>query len=334
MRLVCMATSLLLLLGNVAIAQKKQDKSITIDQLRKQLTSVLGPTAIIVKDQLTRRSNWHGAQLFWLPSIQPKQVGHYSIKYRYKYNDPLYSHVERELLFRVGEKGCLRNPLGNGYYAKFCLGDTVILPIAIENYTEHEFTLKFTKEEIKDEVPDAGITPPEPQPDNPLSDHLVYVSSNSGISPHRNGGYTTNYSATFEARKPGRFNLQLSNFPPSGVLTGVQGGTTVIVIDRTTPITAIAAREEVEGFTVGYDGREYVSSTGGTTSYITDVLIIQTGDRFTFHYSSVSVSAKREREERGQKTVEEPVKPPFIQKLSFWFDGNSSYNEWIKDSLP
>lgn len=330
------AGCLLLLLAGISTAQKTQSKTIDTELLRTRLAAAFGDHLTITKHETTRRSNWHGGQLFWLVSIQPKRVGHFSIKYRYNFNGSLYSHVERELPFRVGKQGCLRGPQENGLYSKFCLGDTIILPIAIENFTEHEFSLKFTDEDVRDEPnsPSADQTSADQQP-NPVADHLVYVSNRSAVSLHRAGGYTLNRYATFEARKPGRFNLALSSSEISPVVKPERGGLTIIVVDRTTPITAIAGREHVEGFTKGYDGREYSSSSGGGTSYLTNVLILQSGDRFTFEYDSERHSAAAERKDRADKAFgQQKGKPPVIYKLPFSFDPDWDYNEWIKDYLP
>jgi len=330
------AGCLLLLLAGISTAQKSQSKTIDTELLRTRLTAAFGDHLTITKHATTQRSNWHGGQLFWLVYVQPKRVGHFAIKYRYNFNGSLYSHVERELPFRVGKQGCLRSPQENGLYGKFCLGDTIILPIAIENFTEHEFSLKFTDEDVRDE-PASPSTDQSfvNQPPNPVADHLVYLSNRSAVSLHRAGGYTLNRYATFEARKPGRFNLALSSSEISPIVKAKRGGITIIVVERTTPITAIAGREHVEGFSKGYDGREYSSSSGGGTSYLTNVLILQSGDRFTFEYDSESHSADYERKERAAATFDKQTnKPPVIHKLPFAFDPNWDYNEWIKNYLP
>ena len=330
------AGCLLLLLAGISTAQKTQSKTIDTELLRTRLTAAFGDHLTITKHATTQRSNWHGGQLFWLVYVQPKRVGHFSIKYRYNFNGSLYSHVERELPFRVGKQGCLRSPQENGLYGKFCLGDTIILPIAIENFTEHEFSLKFTDEDVRDEpISPSADSESLHLPPNPVANHLEYTGNRSHKSLHRAGGYTLHRYATFEARKPGRFNLALSSSDNRPVVIPARGGLTIIVVDRTTPITAIAGRENVEGFSKGYDGREYLSSSGGGTSYLTNVLILQSGDRFTFEYNSERHSADDERKEPASETFGPPKdKSPVIHKLPFAFDPNWDYNEWIKNYLP
>ena len=327
---------LVVLLFGVAAAQKPQPRTVDTALLRTRLKTAFGDHLAIIKDETTQRSNWHGGQLFWLVYVQPKRVGHVSIKYRYNYNGSLYSHVERELPIRVGKQGCLRGPQGLGLYSKFCLGDTIILPIAIENFTEHEFSLKFTGEDVRDDPVSPSADPESVDlAPNPVADHLDYIGNRSHKSLHRAGGYTLHRYATFEAGKPGRFTLALSSSENRPVVIPARGGFTIIVVDRTTPITAIAGREHVEGFTKGYDGREYSSSSGGGTSYLTNVLILQSGDRFTFEYHSEMHSAEDERKERASETFGRPTdKSPVIYKLPFAFDPDWDYNEWIKNYLP
>ena len=44
-----------------------------------------------------------------------------------------------------GVKGCRRGVPSDGSYFRFCLGDTIIFPVAIYNFTEHEFSLTSTE---------------------------------------------------------------------------------------------------------------------------------------------------------------------------------------------
>ncbi len=66
------AGCLLLLMADISTAQKTQSKTIDTALLRTQLAEALGDQLTIVKDETTRRSNWHGGQLFWLVNVQPK----------------------------------------------------------------------------------------------------------------------------------------------------------------------------------------------------------------------------------------------------------------------
>jgi len=318
---------LLPLSGFTSVAQKSKTK-LDLNELRSRLSKALAERATIVRDELNEPNGSANAGSYWLVYIQPKNTGHYSIKYRYNYNGTLYSHVERDLRFRVGETGCRRVPMGHGHYAKFCIGDTIILPIAVENFTEHEFSLKFTDEDVSDPALYESLKPTI-QPFNPAASQLAYIGVRSELASIHGGGYTLQHLAVFEAKEPGRFNLALSNYPITG---STSGGYPVIVIEKNTPITALLASEHVEGFSKGFNGQEYSSSSGSNTSYLTDVLVIQTGDRFTFEFGSEKHSADDERNERNETTVDRRIEhPPYIAKLPFSFDKNWGYNGWIRE---
>jgi hypothetical protein len=328
-----------LFLAGAATAQTTQSKSVDTAKLRTALSATLGSHFSIVKDELAQRSNWHGGQLFWLVHVKPAHAGHFTIKHRFKYNDPLYSHVERELRLRVGKQGCLRSPMHPGNFAKFCLGDTVILPIDINKFTEHEFSLRVTREEIDGDLEPTKQPTNAPTiadgPTNPIGEHLALIETNESQSPHRGvGGYTLIRSVTFEARKPGRFNLALTSTDTPDITTSPlkPDSFPVIVVDRATPVTGIIAHDNVTGYSIGPNGVEYASSHGGNTSYVTNVLIIQTGDRFSFDYQRIDRSGSQAHAEQPAQKSEPPA--PIIHKLPFSVDNDWSYNEWIKDYLP
>ena len=120
---------------------------------------------------------------------------------------------------------------------------------------------------------------------------------------HRNGGYTLEGHAVFEAQSPGRFNVTVSaNYAdlPSAVLSGIGagGGIPIIVVSRETPVTLLASSHEVRGYTMGYNGKEYVSSTSGD-AYMVDVMILQPGDRISLKYFTTIRSRNYERRERA-----------------------------------
>jgi hypothetical protein len=323
---VSVACLLVLGTGFRSAAQKSKTK-VNLSHLRSGLAKALEGHALLLKDQLNEQNSSANAGSYWLAYIQPKKTGHFAIKYRYNYNGKLYSHVETELRFRVGKTGCRRGPLGYGRYSKFCLGDTIILPIAVENFTEHEFSFKFTDEFVNDVdwTTDTDLNTTAPTA-NPLSPNFAFIGARSAVQLHRSLGYTLQRYATFEAKAPGRFNLTVSTIPPAGATAG---GYPVIVLDRNTPITALLANEQVEGFSMGFNGQEYSSSSGGNTSYLTEVLVIQSGDQFTFEYGTEVHSGRSEREEKPLETKDLP--PPYIEKLPFSFDKTWGYTGWIQD---
>jgi hypothetical protein len=253
--------------------------------------------------------------------------------------------VEREFGLNVGRKGCRRGVPSYGSYFRFCLSDTIIFPVAIYNFTEHEFTLTSTAytpeqdavwERVRPELSDASLE--SSAVSNPIADHLRYVGSTSHKMLHRNGGYTLEGHAVFEAQSPGRFNLSLSaTFAdlPSAVLSSVvaSGGTPIIIVARETPVTLLASGHAVRGYRMGYDGRESVSSTSGD-SYMTDVMILQPGDRISLKYYTAIRSARYERREPTAGNSPDIIPPPRITKLPFALNSEYNFTEWLVDYLP
>lgn len=328
-----------------AKAQKEHPVKVDLEQLRGKLESAVGKDLEVGKTELKTRSNLSGGGSYWLAHLKPRHPGQFTLSYRYKYSDPHYSHVERTFNFNVGRKGCGRGVPRYGNYHRYCLGDTIILPVAINKFTEHDFTLKSTahtreQDEVWERIPSesadkrldlAPVT-------NPLADNLRYLGSTNHKLLHRSGGYTLEAYAVFEAVKPGRFNLALSAaFPdlPSAILssTGGSEGVPIIIVPRGTPVTLLASSHGVNGYTKGYDGREYVSSTSGD-SYMTEVTIMVPGDRISLKYFTAVRRASFERNEMAGRTALEVIPPPLISQNPFELKSEYYFTEWLVDYLP
>jgi hypothetical protein len=143
---------------------------------------------------------------------------------------------------------------------------------------------------------------------------------------HRNGGYTLVGSATFEAAQPGRFNLVFGRAVAGDNVAGIP----IIVVARGTPVTLLASRQDVRGYSRGYDGREWVSSSSGD-SFMSNVFILQPGDRVSFEYFSARGSAEFE---RAGGADEDKISLPVISKLPFRLDLGYDFTEWLADYLP
>jgi hypothetical protein len=338
--------ALLLSVAFTASAQRlRPGKTVDLDQLRSKFEAAVGKDFEVVKGELKGRSSARGGGTYWLAHIRPKQPGFFHLTYRYNYNDSHYSHVEREFSLGVGRKGCSRGVPSYGSYHRFCMGDTIIFPVAIYNFTEHEFNLKSTAHTPEQDAvwEKPASDPPEGDVDrasvtNPLADNLRYVGTTSNKLLHRNGGYTLEAYALFEAQSPGRFNVALSAaFPdlPSAVLSsvGVSGGVPIIIVARGTPVTLLASSHAVRGYTMGYDGREFVSSTSGD-SFMTDVMILQPGDRISLKYFTTIRRARYERSERSTRNSPDMIPPPQIARVSFALKSEYNFTEWLVDYLP
>jgi hypothetical protein len=294
--------------------------------LRRSLAEAVGEHFEVARDRLARRSNWHGGQLYWLAHLRAKRPGEYYVKYKYRYKDhvhpqdPLYTFVEHQSLICVGPQGCARRPR----YNFVCVGDTVILPVLVNDYTEHVFFIEAqpfspgdgsTEKSLRN-IEEAGLYR-EPVP-NPAEEFMKYVGRRAHYSPHRAPGYTMTFEATFEAVKPGSFNLSVgASFVP------------IIVVEPRTPITVLSSGDNVHGYT------ERFSSNGGGNGYRTTHVILQIGERLTLKYLSYSrrgLSSGGEKEEALEATVKDH--PVVITLQPFSVDPAQDFNEWVVEFIP
>jgi hypothetical protein len=347
-RLLCGA--LLLVFAGTTAGQKSKPKLPDEVPLRAQFVAAFGNDFNLVKSEFKTRANARGGGTYWLAYLEPKRTGYFYLEHRYQDSDPLYSHVEQEIHLGVGPKGCHRGAPYAGTYSRFCLGDTIIFPMLINNFTEHEFKLVKAKysngdqdwETFADLHPESSDQALDQTPlaNNPAAESLRYIGRRSHKMLHRSPGYTLEWYAEFEAAKPGRFILEVSaasRDPSPGVASAlaVSGGVPIIVVARDAPVTMIAGHEEVRGYRMGYDGREYVSSTSGN-SYMTNLMILQPGDRISLRY----FSAVRRQEFFGERSSGseqsdrvDDVKP-LIRKHPFSLNADYDFNEWLIGYLP
>ncbi|HEX7318477.1 MAG TPA: hypothetical protein VF297_31510 [Pyrinomonadaceae bacterium] len=295
-------------------------------RLRGALAAAVGESFEVARDKLTRRSNWHGGQLYWLAHLRAKRPGDYYVKYKYRYKDhanpqdPLYTFVEHQTVVRVGPRGCPRQPR----YTFVCVGDTVIFPVVFNDYTEHTFSLVAQPHSPGDaanekrwrDMEEAGLYR-EPV-HNPAAEFMRYVGRSAHYSPHRAPGFTMTFHATFEAVKPGSFNLSVGG-----------NSVPVVIVAPGQPITILSARDDARGYT------ERFSSNGPSNNYLTTPVILAVGERLTLEYLTYSRrgrSAGGENETALEATVKDHA--PAITLLPFHVDPARDFNEWLVDSLP
>jgi hypothetical protein len=304
--------------------------------LRDALTDALGDNFEIVNDGLRRRSDWHGGGLFWLAQLRAKRAGAFYVKYKYRYKDhvhpedPLYEFVERQTLISVGPRGCARAPRSNSV----CVGDTVILPVVVNDFTEHSFNITAqpfapaneSAEKALRDADGAGLYAAPVK--NPAAKFLKYLGSRGFYSPHRAPGYTMSFYATFEAVRPGSFNLSLGLSAPAAGTKAIDGSVPFVIVERGAPITILSSSESVHGYT------ERFSSNGGD-NYMTTPLILQPGDRITLQYHGYRRSGFSS-EGENEAALEASVKdyPPVITLLPFDVDAERDFNEWVVEFLP
>ena len=281
---------LLLIFLPAGAAQSRRQSVPDAGSLRAAFVSTFGNDFELVKDELKKRPDDNGLDIFWLAYVKPREPGYFVFRYRFKPDDEHYSHVERVLSVSVAPKGCRRGPPSFGVYSRFCMGDTIIVPVIASGVADHRFELTkqapAADEDWKlfdEKYPATRDQGSDQTPVENPSESLRYVGRRADLRHHRGPGYTLHLQAEFEAVKPGRFNLMVSSLPhlfKPGEKTA--GSKTIIVVDRDAPLTLIAGREEVRGFTTGDNGEEYVSSTTGD-GYGTNLIILQPGDRISFY---------------------------------------------------
>jgi hypothetical protein len=329
-----------------ATGQKSKPKLPDEALLRAQFVNAFGSDFNLLKSEFKTRANARGGGLYWLAYLAPKRTGYFYLQHRYRDSDPLYSHVEQEIHLGVGPKGCHRGAPYAGTYSRFCLGDTIILPMLTNNFSEHEFKLVKadysagdkdweTFDDLHPEARDQGLD--KMQAENPAGESLRYVGRRSHKLLHRSPGYTLEWYAEFEAVKPGRLNLQVSSGPLDPLASRPYAfmaitGVPIIVVARDAPVTMIAGHEEVRGYRRGYDGREFVSSTSGN-SYMTNLMILQPGDRISLRYFS-AVHRQESFATRSDQTAKEDDVKPVITTHGFAVDLNYGFNEWLIAYLP
>jgi hypothetical protein len=315
-----------------------QKKTFDLEQVRNNFKAASAEYFELVRDELAGLESEKRPGAYWLVHVKPRMTGHFTIKYTYKYNDPFYSEGENEIPVGVAEKVCGRRPSPQAGVARFCLGDTVILPVRAGNRYDYVFSIKYVDQKYNsaNEYP---LTPMAESYDvkvgNPLEPCLKLIGVQRAEMAHRGAGASTVvYYAIFKAVAAGRFNLALSTgyserpgapLPP--VIPG--GGTPVIITGPGTPITSIAAYERNINYS---DEKRFSSRTGN--SFPVNLLLLQPGDTFSLPFLTIEARDLLpffKEPPLEEKTVQRGEPVPVIQKLPFSVDRGWSYNAFIAD---
>jgi hypothetical protein len=325
--------SLLLMMAPLLFAQSSKPAGAAT--LRARFVAAFGKEFDLVRHQMKTRTVERGGGTFWLAFVKPRHAGNFSLQYRYRESRPR-EITEHEISFSVGPEKCRRGPPESGVYRRFCLGDTIIVPVFVNNYAGHEF--KLTKAEYTSEKdgPPASSTKSrslDQSPiDNPAAPTLSYAGRGAHKLYHRIPGYTLSLFTDFIATTPGRMNLLVTALGADQDLGGYKG-VPVIVLPVGAPATLIAGHEEVKGYDKLSDGREF--RWGSSNLFMTNVLILQPGDRFTVGYFSV-VRHSDYVGGRFDFTAPDPSESlkPLIRVRPFAPDVRYDFTEWIVDYLP
>jgi hypothetical protein len=341
-RIVLITASLFVFFASTT-AQKRRSTPPDSASLRASFLATFGSDFELVRDKITSRTNEQGGGIFWLAYVKARQPGYFTLQYSFKRDDKHYSHEERDIHFSVAPKGCRRGPPSGGVHSRFCMGDTIIVPVLLSGGSGFEF--KLTKQApaenedwlmFDDRYPGYRDHELDKTPVENSSKSLRYVGRRAHKSLHRSLGYTLQLMAEFEAVKPGKFNLLVTSSSQSAESDEPpHGSRAIIVVDRDTPVTLIAGREQVRGFTMGHDGREYLSSTSGN-SYITSLMVLQPGDRISVLYLSLRRSGDFERRMHSGVDNADPDEKtnPVISVHPFALETRYDFGAWLVDYLP
>lgn len=316
---------------------RAQKKAFDIEQIRNNFKAASGEYFEFIRDDLAGLESEKRPGAYWLVRVRPLKPGHYAIKYVYKYDDRFYVAGENVINIRVRPKGCGRQARTEAGLARFCLGDTVVLPVRAANRHDYSFSVKYTNENDPNKRPPleldgyfAGMTPAGDQVNNPLAANLKYLGTQRGENLHRNGGSTITYSAIFQAVAPARFNLVLSsryeNESESAWPRVLSGGTPVIILEPGTPVTYLALHED----TINYaDEKKFSSHSGGT--FPTNLLVLQPGDAFSLQFAATRRGTQSTKLPVAGNASEPSEPVPVIQKAPFSIDRNWGYNQFVAD---
>jgi hypothetical protein len=199
-----MTGELVLLLVAIAVnnpAQTRRTKQPDAATLRVKFVEAFGKDFDLVKDEMKTRSVASGGGTFWLASVKPKRTGYFFLLYSYRESFPIFSR-EHEFRLDVGAKGCRRGPPQSRTYNRFCLGDTVIIPVLVSDSMEHEFMMvradytdaaSKTFDEQYPQLPEQKLNPTEVP--NPAADSLRFI----GLSSHKALHIIPEYTMTLNA---------------------------------------------------------------------------------------------------------------------------------------
>lgn len=318
----------------MAFTAGAQNKTFDIDQVRAAFGAAAAEHFQILGDELAGLESEKRPGAYWLVRVKPKRSGHYAVRFTFKYNHPSYDEGENVLYVRVGGKICDRQAQPQAGIARFCLGDTVILPIRAANRYAYSFQIKYTYEEPEDFRGKKAKAPADQdaaEVQNPVGPYLRYLGSKRAQMDQRGvGPSTVIYSAVFEAVRPGKFNIGLRPDTGSRVVEapGISHGwgTPVVILDPGTPITYLAGKED----TIDYSDNRRFSSHGGGT-FPTNILLLQPGDIIELPFLTTV-----EEEHGVMKDVRDPrgAYRPSIHKAAFRVDSYLSYNAFVADYFP
>lgn len=317
-----------------------QDRTVDKNSLRRAFIEEFGRDFKFIKGELKTHTVESENQSFWLAHIKPKRTGYFTLGYSYRYADKFYAEGAHRMSIAVGGTSCTRYPKVVRDIGYFCLTDTIIVPIRLDNRSKHVFSLesKYAKpadieegrkfyEYFLDRLDSEKV-------ENPLEPNLKYLGKYRTENLYRSGGGTFVHHAVFKAAAAGKLNLTLTNASDAskGRATGAFPSIPILIVSPGTALTAIVPEERITYYT---EGRDY--SSDYKNSFESNFLILQPGDVFTaafLFYSEKPWYLDEEKNGALERSPRNPNPAPLVRREPFSLPLASGYNEWIIDYLP
>lgn len=317
-----------------------QNRAVDKSSLRRAFIDEFGKDFQFIKGEMKTHTVESEKQSFWLAHIKPKRTGYFTLAYSYRYADKFYAEGAHRLPIAVSGNSCTRYPKVVRDIGYFCLSDTIIVPVRLDNRSKHVFSLEAKYAEPADiekgrEFYEYFLDRLNSEKvENPLEPNLKYLGKYRTENLYRNGGGTFLHHAVFEAAAAGRFNLVISNDSDTskGGATGAFPSIPVLIVRPGTALTEIVPEERITYYT---KGRDYASDY--KNSFESNFLILQPGEIFTaafMFYMEKPWYLDEEKTGEPKRAPRNPNPSPLIRRQPFSLPLNSGYNEWIIDYLP
>jgi hypothetical protein len=306
-------------------------------RLRKLFVNTFGADLELLSDEVKDMGTSLGR--YWLVRVRPRRSGFFVVRYGnlYRLKNRSFPFIDHELHIKVAERGCKRIFAKYRAYAYLCLGDSLLLPISLNDSTSLKFSRTSVDEKGARQEAEATEEPDDlllarldqRAVENPASAYLKYLGRGYHFMPHRDLSWiTVTGRAAFEVKSPGRFNLRLSAGGPEPLKADREGrGVPLIIMPDGAPLTLIAPQER----TVSYDERGQ-PRVYNSQVYQVSVLFLQPGDLLSLAF----FAGRWHRMTEEWKTIQPLIKEvePVIEQLPFSFKGGEGYDDWIIEYLP
>lgn len=314
-----------------------QPQTADITQLQQILENELGKDFEFFKGDLKQHPVESEKNQYWLAHVKPQRTGFFTIKYAYQFADKFYASGETEMKIAVGGKDCSRYPQVVREIGYFCLGDTIVIPVRISNFSKHTFELQ-TKYDTAENVESSRKVYnymlnrlDTEKVVNPIESNIQYLGKFRDENLFRNGGGIFTHYAVFEAKSIGRFRLNISYIYENEAETksnvAIKATNPIIIINRGDSITSLVPIEKATFF---IKDRSY--SSANTNSFESNLLILHPGEIFSIQFSTFRAQAWWEEKNGISESKAKKMNPkPIIQKEPFLLKKNEGYNEWLKD---